>query len=70
MDYLADELNANFTQVWAIMIFSGRKEAGYGMNTGGAMFMPWAASAKIEGNGRGSSPYRVSATHSCGATVR
>jgi hypothetical protein len=41
MNYLADELNANFTQVWAIMIFSGRKEAGYGVNTGGAMFMPF-----------------------------
>ena len=41
MNYLAEELNANFTQVWAIMIFSGRKEAGYGVNTGGAMFMPF-----------------------------
>jgi hypothetical protein len=41
VSYLADELNANFTQVWAIMIFSGRKEAEYGVNTGGAKFMPF-----------------------------
>ena len=41
MTYLTDELNANFTQVWAIMIFSGRKEAEYGVNTGGAMYMPF-----------------------------
>jgi hypothetical protein len=41
MNYLAGELNANFTQVWAIMIFSGRKEAEYGVNTGGPKFMPF-----------------------------
>ena len=41
MHYLADELNANFTQVWAIMIFSGRKEAEYGVDTGGARYIPF-----------------------------
>ena len=41
MDYLARELNANFTQAWAIMIFSGRKEAEYGVNTGGPQLMPF-----------------------------
>jgi uncharacterized protein DUF6298 len=41
MKYLAEELNANFTQVWAIMIFSGRKEAEYGLNTGGPQYLPF-----------------------------
>jgi len=41
LKYLAEELNANFTQVWAIMIFSGRKEAEYGVNTGGPLYMPF-----------------------------
>jgi hypothetical protein len=41
MKYLAEELNANFTQVWAIMIFSGRKEAEYGVNTGGPRYLPF-----------------------------
>jgi hypothetical protein len=41
MVYLSEELNANFTQVWAIMIFSGREEAEYGVNTGGARYMPF-----------------------------
>jgi hypothetical protein len=41
INYLKEELNVNFTQVWAIMIFSGRQEAEYGVNTGGPMFMPF-----------------------------
>ena len=41
MSYLTDEINVNFTQVWAIMIFGGREEAEYGVNTGGAMYMPF-----------------------------